>query len=151
MNRSRITDVFIIRRVYRADARAGISLIEGINRATSRDSVIFGRRLSTLDFAAVVGSGSTISFLSPTATLKVETLGAFGSTILGFAKGDTIDVAPVPFGLATMLNFAQTGSGGTLTVSDGTHSSAFSLTGSYNTAGFHMASDNHGGTAVTFS
>lgn len=107
--------------------------------------------LSTLDFAAVVGSGSTISFLSPTATLKVETLGAFGSTILGFAKGDTIDVAPVPFGLATMLNFAQAGSGGTLTVSDGTHSSAFSLTGSYNTAGFHMASDNHGGTAVTFS
>ncbi len=42
-------------------------------------------------------------------------------------------------------------SAGTLTVSDGTHSSAFSLTGSYNTAGFHMASDNHGGTAVTFS
>ena len=47
--------------------------------------------------------------------------------------------------------FAQAGSGGTLTVSDGTHSRPFSLTGSYNTAGFHIASDNHGGTAVTFS
>jgi beta-glucanase (GH16 family) len=107
--------------------------------------------LSTLDFAAAVGGGSTISFLSSTATLKVETLGAFGPTILGFAKGDTIDVAPVPSGLATMLNFVQTGSSGILTISDGAHTGTFNLTGSYNTAGFHMASDNHGGTAVTFT
>ena len=104
-----------------------------------------------LNFAGVVGGGGTIEFLSPAATLEVQAPGAFGPTILGFAQGDTIDVAPVPFGLATMLTFVQAGSGGTLTVSDGTQSSAFNLTGSYNTAGFHMASDNHGGTAVTFS
>ena len=40
--------------------------------------------------------------------------------------------------------------GGTLTVADGAQSAAFILSGSYAAGSFHIASDGHGGTAVTY-
>ena len=46
-NRSRIADVFIIQRVQKVIARAGISLMEILGRGGSRDSVVFVRRLTS--------------------------------------------------------------------------------------------------------
>src|SRR5580704_3392694 len=45
VNRSRITDVSIIPRVYGVPARAGISLTEDPATGTSRDSLVFGHHL----------------------------------------------------------------------------------------------------------
>ena len=41
-------------------------------------------------------------------------------------------------------------SGGTLTVSNGAYTAAFGLGGTYARGNFHIASDGHGGTGVTF-
>jgi hypothetical protein len=112
---------------------------------------------ASLDFAGVVGAGSTIEFTQPGdftqlgGTLEVQSSGVFGAMILGFAAGDTIDAAPVLSGVATTLSFVlQNGAGGTLTVSDGVHTALFDLQGSYTTSDFHMATDGHGGTGITF-
>jgi hypothetical protein len=127
------------------DVAAGTLSLE---QTVSGNGTFLLHGLSTLDFAGVVGTGGTINFLSPTATLEVETTGAFGATILGFAQGNTIDAASISQGAATLLNFTQAGNGGTLSISDGTHSAQFALIGSYTTAAFHIASDNHGGTSI---
>ncbi len=100
---------------------------------------------ATLDFAAAVTGGATLSFLHAGGTLEVDTTGSFGATIAGFMAGDTIDARAVGFvDGTTSAGF----SAGTLTLSDGTHSAAFSLTGSYTDASFSIASDGHGGTVV---
>ena len=117
--------------------------------------------LSSLDFAAAVGTGSTMQFLQPGGTLEVQSTAAFGApklgvstfgaTILGFAAGDTIDAASVTSGTATSLVYKQVGNGGTLTVSDGLHAAVFSLQGQYTPGLFHATTDNHGGTAITYT
>ena len=62
-----------------------------------------------------------------------------------------IDLASIAFGPITTLGYAanQDNSGGLLTVSDGTHSSAITLLGQYAAADFHASSDFHGGTLIT--
>ena len=54
--------------------------------------------------------------------------------------------------LATLGYSVNSGNtGGTLSVSDGTHTANLALLGSYMASNFAMASDGHGGTAVTDS
>lgn len=62
-----------------------------------------------------------------------------------------IDLASIAFGPSTTLGYAanEDNSGGLLTVSDGTHSSAITLLGQYAAADFHAWSDFHGGTLIT--
>lgn len=124
----------------------GVSLVQ----PGSENSTFLLHDASTLNFATVVGGSGTIKFLAPTATLEVQATGPFKPAILGFAPGDTIDAAAVLHEIGTMLNFVSTDTAGTLSVSDGTHSASFALTGTYAAAGFHMAADQHGGTAITY-
>lgn len=117
--------------------------------------------LASLDFAAVVGTGSTLQFLQPGGTLEVQAPKAFGTsrlgpptfgaTILGFAAGDTIDSASVLPGVNTSLSYTQVGNSGTLAVTDGLHSALFNLQGIYAASNFHLAADGHGGTNITYS
>ena len=102
---------------------------------------------ATLTFDAAVGGQETMSFLYPSGTLEVETAGQFGAAISGFAAGAEIDAAAVGFVTGTT---AVGFNGGTLTVSDGGQSAAFVLSGSYAAGSFQIASDGHGGTAVTY-
>jgi autotransporter-associated beta strand protein len=62
-----------------------------------------------------------------------------------------IDLTSILFGAQTTLAYApnQSDTGGTLTVSDGTHNAAIALLGQYMAGDFHTASDFHGGTLVT--
>ena len=102
---------------------------------------------ATLDFANVVGTGSTLQFLHSGGTLEAQTLGTFGATIAGFASGDTIDAASVGFVTGTTtVGFSN----GTLTVSNATQSASFVLTGSYVASSFQVSADGHGGTAVVY-
>jgi hypothetical protein len=71
------------------------------------------------------------------------------SLIEGFASGDTIDLRDVLSGTATK-SFAAVLNGGTLTVSDGTHTANLILAGSYTSGSFSLAADGHGGTLVSF-
>jgi hypothetical protein len=103
---------------------------------------------ATLDLVDGAGAGSTMQFLYPGGTLETQALGSFASTISGYASGDAIDAAAVGYVKGTTtVGF----SGGTLTVTDGAQSAAFSLSGSYDVAGFQIGSDGHGGTGITYT
>ena len=62
-----------------------------------------------------------------------------------------IDLPDIAFSAQTTLAYAKhvAGAGGTLTVSDGRHTAAIALLGSYIAGSFVIAADGHGGTLVT--
>lgn len=100
---------------------------------------------ATMDFVNGIGAGATLSFLHPGGTLVVESPGNFNAVVDGYTNGDVIDVTPVSF-TAAVATFGS----GTLNVSDGRHSAAFQLTGSFATNGFHVVNDGHGGAAISY-
>jgi hypothetical protein len=63
---------------------------------------------------------------------------------------DGIDLPNIAFGAHTTLAYAAnaTGTGGTLTASDGRHAASIALFGSYIAGSFVIAADGHGGTLV---
>ncbi|QPF89873.1 beta strand repeat-containing protein [Bradyrhizobium commune] len=78
-------------------------------------------------------------------------LSGFTKPFANLAVKVGIDLTNVAFGASTTLGYAANpdNSGGLLTVSDGTHSSAITLLGQYAAADFHAWSDFHSGTLVT--
>lgn len=61
---------------------------------------------------------------------------------------DTIDFADINFATVHPLTFSGNTAGGTLGVTDGTHSAAIALLGNYLSSTFVASSDGHGGTFV---
>jgi hypothetical protein len=100
---------------------------------------------STLWLQAGDASGQTASFLSSTSgTLDLSKPSAFLGHIAGFAGADTIDLIG---SAATTLTY----SGSTLTVLNGTTKVAsLTFNGSYTLADFHLGSDGHSGSVITF-
>jgi hypothetical protein len=76
--------------------------------------------------------------------------GLNGDTLKLFGGSDTIDVSDVSSTLAKSLVYTGNTTAGTLKVSDGTHTANIKFTGSYTTANFQLATDNHGGSLITF-
>jgi hypothetical protein len=107
---------------------------------------------ATLEFAAV--SDANTSFDAGAAgTLKLDQSDAFTGTIAGLAQGDRLDLADINFSAAPTFGYAANpaGTGGTLTVSDGSHTANLALLGQYASAGFQAAADQGGGTIVTYT
>lgn len=99
-------------------------------------------------------SSTSFAFAGQSGTLELDQSQSFTGQISGFAGGDQIDLADIAFDskLATLGYSVNSGNtGGTLSVSDGTHTANLALLGSYMASNFAMASDGHGGTAVTDS
>jgi autotransporter passenger strand-loop-strand repeat protein len=113
-----------------------------LDQAVSGGTFLLGS--ATLDFASVVGGSAALQFLAGGGTLETQGTGTFGASISGFSAGDLIDAAAVAYNVADTIAFT----GGTLTVSDGSHSVAFGLVGSYTSNQFQLISDGHGGTAI---
>jgi autotransporter passenger strand-loop-strand repeat protein len=113
-----------------------------LDQAVSGGTFLLGS--ATLDFASVVGGSAAIQFLTSGGTLETQATGTFGASISGFSGGDLIDAAAVVYNVSDTIAFT----GGTLTVSDGSHSIAFGLVGSYTSNQFQLISDGHGGTAI---
>lgn len=104
---------------------------------------------------AYVHAGGTIDdviFAGPNAALALDQASGFTGTISGWQDHDSIDLGDILFtDGVTSLAYAQNGdnSGGTLTVSDGTHTATLNLLGQYTAADFAISSDGHGGTLIT--
>jgi len=100
---------------------------------------------STLWLQAGSAAGQTVSFLSFAGeTLDLSAPSAFLGHISGFAGTDKIDLVS---SAATTLTY----SGGTLTVLNGTTKVAsLAFNGSYTLADFHLGSDGHNGSLITF-
>jgi hypothetical protein len=101
----------------------------------------------TVDIASPYSG--TVTFASPTGTLKLDASTTFRGAIGGqLAIGDVIDLADVNAGANATLGYSGNSSPGTLTVSDGTHTASIALLGNYSLANFTASSDGHGGTSV---
>jgi hypothetical protein len=84
------------------------------------------------------------------ATLKIDHAADVRGTVAGFGSNDVLDLADLAFGKNTTLGYAANTSntGGTLTVSDGTHTANIALLGQYTAASFVMSADGFGGTHI---
>jgi hypothetical protein len=123
--------------------------------------------LDGLRFITAIGSGGGDLIQAGGANQTLMTGGGLGDTLTGYAGfGDTfkdtsanlngvtigklggndaIDLTDLLPGSASYVFNA-----GTLTVTDGTHTAAITLLGSFSTSGFLLQTDNHGGTSVTY-
>ncbi|HET8997172.1 MAG TPA: hypothetical protein VFN42_10945, partial [Acetobacteraceae bacterium] len=102
---------------------------------------------AALAFANLVGAGETLRFLGGGGTLAIDQTGPFAMPVAGFVAGDVLDLTALDFAAGPSARL----SGGTLTVSDGTHSAMLSLIGSYAASGFQLTGDAHGGVLAQYS
>ena len=84
------------------------------------------------------------------ATVKIDHAADFSGTVAGLAGNDVFDLADLAFGSNTTLGYAanSNNTGGTMTVSDGTHTANIALLGQYMAASFSMSADGFGGTLI---
>ena len=110
-----------------------------------------------LDLNASVTQDQGIVFAGASGELKVDGTGSVGNalslggTIAGLAATDELDLRTVGYGPDTTGTYVGDASGGTLTITDGTHSISMTLVGDYRDAHFAGATDNKGGTLVTLN
>ncbi len=107
---------------------------------------------ATLEFGAA--SAEATSFAAgATGTLKLDQSSGFTGVVSGFGAGDALDLADIAFGANTTIGYSVNadGAGGTLSVSDGTHSAGIALFGQYAASGFQVGSDNGTGAIVTYT
>ena len=105
---------------------------------------------SLIDFGGV--SSSHITFAGQSGTLQLDKSQSFTGQISGFGGADQIDLGDIAFDAsATTLGYSGNSgnSGGTLSVSDGTHTANLALLGNYMASSFATSSDGHGGTLIT--
>ncbi|WP_246159109.1 calcium-binding protein [Reyranella soli] len=100
--------------------------------------------------AAGTFSGNVMFEADAVATLKINHAADFHGTVAGFDGNDVLDLADLAFGGSTTLGYAgnSSGTGGTLTASDGTHMATIALLGQYAASSFAMSADGSGGTFI---
>jgi hypothetical protein len=101
---------------------------------------------ATLEFTSAYNG--VVEFTASTGTLKIDNSSSFSGTVAGISEQDTIDFADINFASAQQPTYSDTNSGGTLTVTDGTHTAAIALLGQYMAASFVTSADVFGGTLV---
>jgi hypothetical protein len=69
------------------------------------------------------------------------------------SAGGALDFSNIAFSANTTLGYSPniSGTGGTLSVSDGVHAATIALFGQYAAAGFQLGSDQNHGALVTYS
>jgi hypothetical protein len=104
----------------------------------------------TVDFAAA-SSANVVFGAGAAGTLKLEDSFHFNGTISGFNGADTIDLTNVNSATAAIAYHENAqGTGGVLTVSDGTHAAQLSFLGNYSAANFDIVPDHAQGALITF-
>jgi hypothetical protein len=89
-----------------------------------------------------------VTFAGSTGTLQLDDSAHFTGTVAGLAGSDTVDLRDMAFAGAQNPVYSGSRSGGTLSLSDGTHSANIALLGNYMASVFVASSDGHGGTSV---
>jgi hypothetical protein len=113
---------------------------------------------ASLEFDSSVASGERVEFTGPASgRLLLEDLSLSGSQlfhgkIADFAHGDTID-AGAPFGAGTKFVYQpnSNNTAGTLQLTDGTRQASLDFIGAYVKSDFHLHTDGHGGTLISYS
>jgi hypothetical protein len=89
-----------------------------------------------------------VTFTGTTGTLTIDHGLAFTGQISGLAGADALDLADLSYGANTTATFLGNTAGGTLTVTDGSHTANITLIGNYLSSGWTLSSDGQGGTVV---
>jgi len=107
----------------------------------------------------IIGNGETkpapssfagvVAFTGSSGTLLLDHSSDFSGTVAGMSGQDTIDFSDIDFTTPQARSYSGTNSGGTLTISDGSHTANIALIGNYLASTFVASSDGHGGTSVT--
>jgi large repetitive protein len=107
---------------------------------------------ATLEFAAASDAKVTFA-VGAAGLLKLDQSGSFTGTVSGLTAGDGLDLTDISFGAGATLGYAAigVGTGGTLTVSDGMHTTSLALLGQYAAAGFQTTADQGGGAIITYT
>jgi hypothetical protein len=113
----------------------------------------------TVSDPSTIGPGETlelgsayagqVSFAADTGILELLNSASFAGTVAGMSGKDTIDFTDIDPTKVQIPSFSGTSTSGTLTVTDGLHSSNIALLGNYLASTFVASSDGHGGTTVT--
>jgi len=90
----------------------------------------------------------TVTFAADTGTLKLDNSPSFAGIVAGMSGQDRIDFTDINFATVQKPTYAGNSSGGTLVVTDGTHTANITLVGNYLTSTFVPSNDGHGGTPV---
>jgi hypothetical protein len=90
----------------------------------------------------------SITFASSTGTLQLDNAPSFSGTVTGMTGQDAIDLRDINYASVQTPRYSGTSSGGTLTVTDGTHTANIALLGNYLSSTFVPSSDGHGGTNI---
>jgi len=130
-------------------ANGGNVTIEG--QATGSGGATVGN-LSQLEFGEA--SSINVTFAADAAgTLRLDDSFDFSGKIGGMTSDDKVDLEDILFGSGTSAAYQAdlSGAGGTLTVTDGTHSATLHLLGVYDPHSFTLADDGAGRTVVQVS
>jgi hypothetical protein len=87
-----------------------------------------------------------LAFAADTGTLKLNNSATFAGTVAGMTENDIIDFADIDPTKMQAPSYTGDTSGGTLSVTDGTHTANIGLLGNYMASTFATSSDGHGGT-----
>lgn len=124
-------------------AGAGALVLDGAVSGTGSGQIAGG----TLDAASTFNQAVTFTGAG---TLELADSQAYTATVTGFSTGGGtfLDLEDIGFVSASEATFSGTAAGGTLTVSDGTHTAQINLSGDYLSSSFVCASDGHGGVII---
>ena len=89
-----------------------------------------------------------VTFAGSTGTLQLENPSSFTGTVAGLTGQDALDLRFINPATVQTPTYSGNSSGGTLTVTDGTHTANIALLGNYLASTFVASSDGHGGTAI---
>ena len=143
---------------FAANGNASANLADGSRTSVMTVSDQAGLQSDTTAPAISVSDGATVeidgasaqsvTFLGTTGTLVLKDSSGFTGQVSGLAEADALDLADVHYGANTTAAFSGDANGGTLTITDGTHTAQIAMLGDYLGSGWTLSSDGNGGTVV---
>jgi hypothetical protein len=125
-------------------AQRGTMTLDRAVTGTGSARIFNGTLIADADFSENVG------FTGANGLLELADSEGYVGRVYGFSHSGTtsLDLRDIGFVSASEATFNGTNTGGTLTVTDGTHTAKIKLVGDYTGATFVAGSDGHGGTTV---
>jgi hypothetical protein len=97
-----------------------------------------------------LGTDTLIGYSGFGDLFKDTAAGLNGDTIFDFGGNDLVDLTNVNSSMVTSLGWTQSGTGGTLRISDGTNTASILFSGTYTAASFTFGADGSLGTYIHF-
>lgn len=123
----------------------------GVLTVSSGGTVSGGLTLSggTAIVSGALGAGQVVAFQGSGGLLDIANPSSFAATVAGFVLGDQMDLPSFTYSASTeSATWSQTGTSGTLTITDGALVAHLTLSGSYVTGNFKLSMDSTGGTLI---